>query len=139
MIPVATSTRIAVDVGIVVANIDRSLSFYRDLVGLTVIAELPTSLIGQGKMVQLKHGQSLIKLVELADNPPHQSSTSIAETLGYRYMTLLVTDLKTIMTKLEKAAVPFTIPATQLPNGAKITMVTDPDGNIVEFVQESQS
>lgn len=137
MTPVAASTRTAVDVGIVVANMDRALSFYRDLLGLTVVAELKTSLIGSGQMVQLKHGQSLIKLVELVDTPSPQRAAGISATLGYRYMTLLVTDLATIMTKLEQAAVPLTIPVTQLPNGAIIAMVTDPDGNIVEFVQES--
>ena len=136
MISTAASTRIAIDVGIVVANMDPALSFYRDLLGLTVVAELTTSLIGQGKMVQLKHGQSLIKLVELANTPYPQRSVGISATLGYRYMTLLVTDLATVITKLEQAAVPFTIPVTQLQNGATIAMVTDPDGNIIEFVQE---
>ena len=33
------SQRIAIDVGIVVTDMERSLSFYRDLLGLPVIAE----------------------------------------------------------------------------------------------------
>ena len=40
------------------------------------------------------------------------------------------------MTTLEQEPVAMVIPVTQLTNGATIAMVTDPDGNIVEFVQE---
>ena len=55
---------------------------------------------------------------------------------GYRYITLLVSDIDTIMAKIKQRVITITLPATQLSNGAKIAMVEDPDGNIVEFVQE---
>ena len=128
--------RIAIDVGVVVADLDRSLHFYRDLLDLSVIAELTTSLIGTGRMVQLQHGQSLIKLVELNERPLEQSPIGIPTTLGYRYITLLVADLTAIMTKMAQAHVTITLPVTQLQHGTTIAMVSDPDGNIVEFVQE---
>ncbi|NEZ56392.1 hypothetical protein DXZ20_12050 [Leptolyngbyaceae cyanobacterium CCMR0081] len=67
-IQTAKIVRIGVDIGIVVAKLERSLSFYRDLLGMLVVAEVTTSLIGKGRMVQLQHGESLIKLVEL--HPP---------------------------------------------------------------------
>ena len=63
------SARIAIDVGIVVVDIARSLSFYRDRIGLPVVAEVQTTLIGKGRMVQLKYGESLIKLVQLNEAP----------------------------------------------------------------------
>jgi len=43
--------RIAIDIGIVVADIEESLGFYRDLLDLPVIADLTTSLIGHGRML----------------------------------------------------------------------------------------
>lgn len=132
-----TSTRIAMDIGIIVANMAQSLSFYRDLLGLTVVTELTTSLIGKGHMVQLKYGQSLIKLIALEDGPTEQSLPGLSTRLGYRYMTLLVSDLDAIITRLAQANVSITMPITQLGNGATIAMVADPDGNIVEFVQET--
>ena len=132
------STRIAIDVGILVADLESSLGFYRDLIGLTAIAELPTSLIGKGRMVQLRHGESLIKLVELNEPPSSHSPAGISAAFGYRYITLLVTDLEAIFAKLVAANVAIALPITQLPNGAEIAMVADPDGNIVEFVREAE-
>ena len=131
--PVPTP-RIAIDVGLMVTNMERSLHFYRDLIGLAVVAEITTTLIGKGRMLQLKHGDSLLKLVELENIPPRQGSPDVG--LGYRYITLLVADINKIMTTLEQEPVAMVVPVTQLTNGATIAMVTDPDGNIVEFVQE---
>ncbi|MBX2865011.1 MAG: VOC family protein [Leptolyngbyaceae cyanobacterium MAG.088] len=129
-------TRIAVDVGLVVANMEHSLGFYRDLLNLPVVAKSTTSLIGQGRMVQLRHGESLIKLIELDNVPSPQHSTEISTILGYRYMTLLVSELDAMMTRMVNNAVTIALSVTKLSNGTKIAMVCDPDGNIVEFVQE---
>ncbi len=134
----APSARIAVDVGVVVADMEQSLGFYRDLMGLPVVAEVNTSLIGKGRMVQLRHGASLIKLVEMEEAPAGRSETGIATTFGYRYITLLVTDIEAVVAKIEQGEVPITLPVTELGNGAVIVMVEDPDGNIVEFVQEAR-
>lgn len=133
----AMTLRIAVDIGIVVADLERSLHFYRDLIGLPAIAELPTALVGKGRMVQLRHGASLIKLVELDKPPSHDRSPGISAAFGYRYITLLVTDIETILQKLAAANVAIALPLARLPNGTQVAMVADPDGNIVEFVREA--
>ncbi|MEM6349267.1 MAG: VOC family protein [Cyanobacteria bacterium P01_D01_bin.14] len=131
------SMRMAIDVGIVVADLERALSFYRDRVGLVVVAELSTSLIGKGRMVQLQHGASRIKLVELAATPSVAVPSDIAAALGYRYITLLIADVVGMIAKLAASGVRVVVPVTQLDNGAVIAMVEDPDGNVVEFVQEN--
>lgn len=131
------TSRIAIDIGIVVADLERSLNFYRDLLGLSAIAEIPISLLGKGRMVQLRHGESLIKLVELEDPPSSQSPQGISATFGYRYITLLIVDLEAMLAKLIAAGVEIAMPMTQLPSGTQIAMVVDPDGNIVEFVREA--
>ncbi|MEO1352496.1 MAG: VOC family protein [Cyanobacteria bacterium J06635_15] len=128
--------RIAIDVGVVVTNMEQALGFYRDLIGLQVVGEVTTSLIGKGRLIQLQHGQSLIKLLEMDQIPSHQSPTGIPTAFGYRYVTLLVSDIDAIMGKMEQHKVSVTIPITQLGNGTTIAMVADPDGNIVEFVKE---
>lgn len=134
----APSARIAVDVGVVVADMERALGFYRDLLGLPVVAEVTTSLIGTGQMVQLAHGTSLIKLVQMDDPPSEHTPTGIPTVFGYRYITLMVVDIGAVMAKIEQGQVPVALPLTALGNGAQIVMVEDPDGNIVEFVQEAQ-
>lgn len=54
-----SKSRIAIDAGVIVSDMETSLGFYRDIIGLQVIHELTTSLIGKGRMVQLEHGASL--------------------------------------------------------------------------------
>ena len=132
------TVRTAIDVGLVVSDLERSLGFYCDLIGLPVVATLTTSLIGRGRMVQLNHGSSRIKLVELDENPAESSPIGISKALGYRYITLLVADLEEVMGRLDKNKTPIVVPMTQHPSGTRITMVEDPDGNIVEFVQEAR-
>ncbi|MEM7034354.1 MAG: VOC family protein [Chloroflexota bacterium] len=133
----SSSTRIAIDVGLLVTNLEKSLGFYRDLLDLPVVAQVRTSLIGSGQMVQLQYGSSIIKLVALDDGPTRLGGGSLSDTIGYRYITFMVTDIETIMAKLTAIQTPVVTPITQLGNGARIAMVADPDGNIVEFVQET--
>lgn len=52
----SSSIRIAVDVGVVVSDMEESLAFYRDLIGLPFITEINSELNGVGRMAQLKHG-----------------------------------------------------------------------------------
>ena len=132
-----TASRIAVDDGIVSADLARSLRFYHRLLGLPIVAELNTTLIGTGRMIQLAHGESLIKLVELDDAPSMEGGGDIGRKTGYRYITLLIPDIITMMTKLTQHEVPVYIPITTLSSGTCIAMVKDPDGNIVELVQET--
>ncbi|MEM8892382.1 MAG: VOC family protein [Bacteroidota bacterium] len=133
-----TTPRIAVDAGVLVTDMERSLGFYRDLIGLPVIAEITTSLIGKGRMVQLQHGTSLIKLVEMEQAPSQTSPSGLSSAFGYRYITLMISDMDEVMQKIEQADVPIALPLTTLGNGAKIVMIEDPDGNVVEFVQEAE-
>ena len=128
--------RIALDVGIVVTDMEKSLAFYRDLIGLPVIAEVRTSLIGAGTMIQLRHGSSLIKLLEMDEAPLARTETGIATTFGHRYVTFMVSDITIYEQKVKEANSPIAMALTELGNGAKIMMVEDPDGNIIEFVQE---
>ena len=130
------SLRQAVDVGLVVRDMVRSQAFYQELLGLRVVAEVKTSLIGAGRMVQLQHGMSRVKLIELTVPPPLQQTGDIAAAYGYRYLTLLVEDLVGVMAVMTAHGVPVVVPVTPLEEGSEIAMVRDPDSNVVEFVQE---
>ena len=132
----STNPRIAVDVGVVVSDINRALEFYRDVLGLEVVAEVRTSLIGKGTMVQVKHGTSLIKLLEMDTSPGVTREAGITAAYGYRYITLMVPNMESVLTAIDEHEITVTLPLTELGNGAKIIMIEDPDGNIVEFVEE---
>ena len=131
------SPRKAVDIGILVTDMERSLHFYRDLLELPVVGEIRTTLIGPGRLVQLQYGASLIKLTQMDQSPSVSSPEGLTSAYGYRYLTLLVSDIDAMMCRLEQGGVAVAIPVTVLGHGARIAMVEDPDGNIVEFVQEA--
>ena len=129
-------TRKGIDAGIVVTDIDASLRFYRDFLGLPVVGEAATSLIGKGRMVQLRLGESLIKLVQMDHAPKSNNPKGITSSTGIRYITFLVADIHTMMAKAVQGEFKIAMPIQLLGNGAKIGMVEDPDGNIIEFVAE---
>lgn len=135
---VVSPSRFAIDIGIVVADMERALGFYQDLLGLSIVEESATSVIGIGRTVELQHGPSLIKLVESAAEDPARRPTKISATTGYRYLTLPVSDISVIMRRIAQEDVSISQPLTRLGNGVQSAMVTDPEGNIVQFVQEAQ-
>ena len=55
--------------------------------------------------------------------------------LGFRYFTITVPDIKGLVVQLEAKGIRPTVPVTQFRPGVMIAMVTDPDGNTVEFLQ----
>jgi len=130
--------RSAIDIGLVVADLEKSLAFYQHTLGLTVKLELQTSLIGKGRMVQLVHGESLLKLIEFEERPAAPENLPISQMIGYRYITLLVENIDSLLAKVEDASYPMQMPLTRLGNGTLIAMVSDPDGNVVELVQEME-
>ena len=138
VLPQDSRLRIALDVGIVVEDMDTSLAFYNDLLGLPVVAEVRTSLIGAGTMVQLQHGESLVKLLQMDTPPSSRSAKGIVSAYGHRYITLMVEDIDPFVSSTNKVELPIVMPLTELGNGAKIMMVEDPDGNVVEFVEEAK-
>ena len=131
------------DVGIVVVDMTRSLNFYRDLIGLPVVAEFRigqvgepvVSRIGDGEMVWLRYRESLIKLVEMDVEPSGRTPTSLSKATGFRFITLPVPDIEALMAKMEQAKAPLVVPLIELADGVKISMVEDPDGNVVEFIE----
>ena len=127
----------AIDLGIVISESARSLAFYCDLLGLEHVADVPMPIAGGGTMHRVQCGDSLLKLVNLTETPPHSVGGGIPAALGYRYLTLIVTNLDEILGECADAGVPIIVPATTIREGTRIGMVADPDGNWVEFVEST--
>ncbi|MGB5758494.1 MAG: VOC family protein [Acidimicrobiales bacterium] len=127
----------AIDLGIVISDSEKSLAFYRDLLGFEHVADTPMPLGGGGTMHRLNCGDTLIKLVKFNTNPEGDGSGGIAASTGMRYFTMIVSNLSEIMSECEAAGVKVTVPITEVRPGVTIGMVADPDGNFVEFVENS--
>jgi catechol 2,3-dioxygenase-like lactoylglutathione lyase family enzyme len=59
--------------------------------------------------------------------------------LGLRYFTISVPDIRGLMAQLEAKGVRPTVSVREARPGITIAMVTDPDGNTVEFLQNTAS
>lgn len=121
----------SLDIGVLVSDIQASLHFYRDLLGLTFIDERP---LWFGTMYRLRFGNSDFKLIVPQAKVP-RGPMGLESQLGFRYVTFGIKNLSALCKELESKGVEFTVPERELRPGTRIAMVKDPDGNIVEFVE----
>jgi glyoxylase I family protein len=127
-------SRSAVDVGIVIRDSEKSLAFYRDLLGMRFEATIPMP-VGKGQMHRLWCGDSLIKLVRFDDLPDASNpGGGLGAATGFRYLTIHASNLVEMLAECEAAGVKIVIPTREVRPGVTIAMVEDPDGNVVEFV-----
>ncbi len=127
----------AIDLGIVITDSERSLAFYRDLLGFEHVADTPMPIAGGGTMHRLNCGDTLIKLVKLNNTPETTATGGIAGAVGLRYFTMIVSNLAEMVEACEAAGVKIAVPVTEARPGVTIAIVEDPDGNWVEFVQNA--
>ena len=127
-----------IDIGIVVKDIDATLPFYRDALGLKVLFdfELPTG----SHMWQLAVGECVVKLVThkttpAAANPPGGSGGGT----GLRYWTMGVDDIDVSVGQCKDHGATIALDVTQLMPGIRIAMIEDPEGNVVEFLENSRA
>lgn len=127
----------SIDLGIVITNSEASLAFYRDLLGFEHVADTPMpGGLGGGTMHRLMCGTSHIKLVKLDTVPEARPAPGgIAGATGYRYFTMIVDNLTEITGAVKAAGHPVRVDCAEIRPGTTISMVEDPDGNWVEFVQ----
>jgi glyoxylase I family protein len=125
----------SIDLGIIVTDEKAALGFYRDGLGLEMEGELP---LPGGRMYRLKCGTTVIKLLKLEKTPTSKPAPGgPMGGLGFRYFTISVPDIRGLMTQLEAKGIRPTMPVTEFRPGVTIAMVTDPDGNTVEFLQNT--
>ena len=125
--------RNALDVNLFVGDIEASLHFYRDLLGLTYVRELTVKF---GTMHVLQFGESLFRLF-VADPTPPKGPVGLSSQIGYRCVVFPVQNLSEICSKLQAEGVEFVEPETEILPGVYMAMVRDPDGNTLEFLQRS--
>ena len=123
----------SIDLGIVVSDINASLNFYQNILGLEFVGITPAM---SGTMHRLRFGTSDIKLIDPKVVPP-KGTIGLEKQLGFRYMTFVIENLSQVCRHLESKGIEFTVREKEVRPGVHIAMVKDPDGNIVEFVERS--
>jgi glyoxylase I family protein len=113
-------------VSLIVADTERSLRFYRDLLGLEVEPGRPD--LGYPG-AWLRVGDRQIHLLELSNPDPLDGRP--AHGGRDRHLALTVRDLDPLAARLEAAG----IPCTRSRSGRRALFCRDPDANALEFVE----
>lgn len=122
----------SLDVGLLASDLEKSLEFYRDWLGLKFINQTP---VWCGVVHRLRFGSSDFKMI-VPSKETEKGALGLENQLGYRFLTFSVKDISEICERLKQKGVKFFRELKDLP-GVSFAMVEDPDGNIVEFVQRS--
>jgi len=139
-----------IDIGMVVKDSERTAQFltnavgFKEVRGFSVNAEV-TRKIGliDGYAAEVRvfmlEGTEPATRIKVLSFPKAQGKQAdqafIHSTLGFRYLTLYVTDMNQILARLKKAGVP-TLGETpmEMSAGTWLVAIKDPDGNFIEFV-----
>ncbi len=143
-------TTTTVSFGIVVSDINKSVAFYKDVVGLVEVEgfDVSAEMGGQAGLSDNKpfHVHVLkvadtpdatqVKLMQFAGTPAARPDNSfIHSTYGIRYLTFRVADMDAAVARAAKAgAKPIAQGPYLMPSGRYLTIYRDPDGNMVELV-----
>ena len=134
-------TKNAVDIGLIVTDIDKVLEFYRDILGFTERRVDTVSLkLGRNlsfsttecRIHRLYAGEAEIKLIEF-DKPPVTDIGTIEEHSGFRYFTLSINSFEDTYQELLSRGVKFLSKPVQVKDGRFLVFLQDPDGNYIEF------
>ncbi len=120
---------------ITVGDMDRSLAFYRDLLGFRV---LRTKDLGSaGKIVILDiAGKGELELFQRPNTMPTPEGYGLPQTIGLWHLAIEVDDVAPEWERLEAHGVkPFGDPHYRRPGGSRCAHFLDPDGVIVEFIE----
>jgi len=133
-------------VGIVVSDMEKSLKFYRDLLGLKIKSlvseqgEFLDNMLAhenvKNKVAKLvtEQGNALVELIDSRSYGNKKDRDFF--TIGASHFALTVDDLEKTYDYLIKNGVKFIAPPQQTPDGfAKVTFCEDPDGTPIELVE----
>ncbi|MBK5930842.1 VOC family protein [Halochromatium salexigens] len=114
-------------VSLIVADTERALAFYRDLLGLEVEPTRPQ--LGFAG-AWLRVGAQQIHLLELPN--PDPVAARPAHGGRDRHLALTVPDLEAVMAVLDAAAIPYTLSRS----GRRALFARDPDANALELIEQ---
>jgi len=123
----------ALDLGVVTADAERALAFYRDTLGLVPDGEIPFP--GLGILHRLRCGQSTVKLLALERAPQARAARGgFSAATGFRYCTLHLANLDAVVAACREGGYAIPVDPRPLRPGVRVAMVEDHDGNTIELM-----
>ena len=142
-------SRSTIDIGVVVSDVEKAAKFYTEAVGFTEVQGFDVSpqLAGDSGLTNYhpfkvrvfvlayEPAATRLKLMEIPDATPKKTDQQyISSSLGFSYLTVLVTDMKAAVERAKAAGASPVKAPYQLGGNNYLTLLKDPDGNIVELV-----
>ena len=124
-------------VGMTSGDLDRTIAFYRDLLGLKLVLRKPS---GQGEVAFLDAGGGMLEIFASKDDKAVPSRDVPPGEAGVRHLTFAFDEVDTIFAALEAAGVAVVErprPAHHTEMIARVAFVRDPDGIIVELIERA--
>lgn len=106
-----------------VSDLDKSASFYHDILGLPIVAS-------EGDWVTFEIDDQTLTLQQLAGD-----QSALYNGPRNVQFALEVEDLDSFFTSLENKGVPFFLEPTPQTWGGKLAQLVDPDGNILQLIE----
>ncbi|MHB8276999.1 MAG: VOC family protein [Candidatus Humimicrobiaceae bacterium] len=122
----------SLDIGLIVQDLSCCFDFYHRLLGLKYVE---TVRLWYGEMIRLKFGESEFKLIK-PDEQAETAQRGLYRITGFRLVTFRIKEIEKTCEALKKEGVEFLIPLKESLPGVKISMMFDPEGNIVELVEK---
>jgi hypothetical protein len=138
-----------IGLGVVVSDINKSLDFYVDAIGMVKAYSFKIN-SEFSKRSGLANGDSALVTVLKLENSPdanewklmsfgkkssHPKQHFIQDDVGVQYITINVKALKPIIERLKERNVPFLGSSpTQLSRNSQLLLVQDPDGTFIELI-----
>jgi catechol 2,3-dioxygenase-like lactoylglutathione lyase family enzyme len=132
--------------GVTVSDIDRSLEFYRDVLGFPVVDRLTnagpeiSAAVGvddvELEVVFLDGGSTLVELLRYERPSGGDANEGVrSNDVGASHVCLRVDNVDAAYESLRETVPFFSEPRT-LEGGVKIVYLTDPDGNVLELLEK---
>lgn len=148
--------RSTMDLGVVVSDVDKAVAFYTKAIGFTEVEgfSVPGKFckdagLTNGKpltirVLVLNKGEDTATKLKLMTVPGVKTKKSdnkfIHSQAGFSYLTIFIKDTEAALARLKKAGVkpiakgPARLPKDLSPDPVFLTVVRDPDGNLIELV-----
>jgi catechol 2,3-dioxygenase-like lactoylglutathione lyase family enzyme len=137
--------------GLVVADLDRALTFWRDVLGFEEVRRLEEAGPHIDAMMGLTGVQvttvklaardgNLVELLKFHSHPEHPEWRGTPYSTGFTHIALEVDDVSAMCQRLAAAGVTFNAPPQRSPDGrVDVTYCRGPEGVLLELVQVLRS
>jgi catechol 2,3-dioxygenase-like lactoylglutathione lyase family enzyme len=133
--------------GLVVANLESALHFWRDVLGFRLVKQMDESGPHIDAMMGIKNvlvttaklvapDERMIELLHFHSHPDRPAWTGTPYSTGFTHLAMTVADIDASCEKLKSEGVVFDAPPQLSPDGAvKVTYGRGPEGVLLELVE----